>query len=212
MIMNSADSHTFLTILDCVLSLLALINPVSKIFIMSTIAEKSSFREVERISIRASLVAAIILLTFLFIGNPLLTHVFHVHIYSFKIAGGLVLAYRGFEALNKGLFFELKHTKKYEDFSIVPLASPMIAGPATITASVSFPAKYGMGITTLSIVVAVLINLLIMLTARHIHAHLKRHNVMGALIRITGLIVATIGIQMVLDGAGEYVATFSGSK
>lgn len=209
--MNIIAGQLFASTIDCMLSILALINPVSKIFIMSTIAEKSSFREVERISMRASLVAAIILMIFLFVGNPLLTHVFHVHIYSFKIAGGLVLAYRGFEALNKGIFFEIKHTKKLKDFSIVPLASPMIAGPATITASVSFPAKYGIGITTIAIVIAVLINLLIMLTARHIHTHLRRHNIMGALIRITGLIVATIGIQMVLDGAGEYVATLSGS-
>lgn len=191
--------------LDCVLALLALINPISKIFLLSVIAEKSSFREVERISIKSSLAAAIILLVFLFIGNPLLIHVFHVHIFSFKIAGGLVLAYRGFEALNKGLFFEMSYKKKLEDLSIVPLASPMIAGPAAITASVSFPAKYGMGITTLSIVIAIIINLLIMLTARFIHEHLKRHNIMGALIRITGLIVATIGIEMVLDGAGEFV-------
>ncbi len=198
-----------LTMLDCLLSFIALINPVSKIFIISTIAEKSSLRQVKRISIRASLVAAIILLVFLFIGNPLLIHVFHVQIYSFKIAGGMVLVYRGFEALNKGIFFELKHTRKYEDFSIVPLASPMIAGPATIAAAVSFPAKYGIGITTLSIVGAVLINLLIMLTARIIHTHLKRHNIIGALIRITGLFVTTIGIQMVLDGVGEYAATFS---
>ncbi|MCX7679774.1 MAG: MarC family protein [Spirochaetes bacterium] len=197
--------NSLLRILDCILALLALINPVSKIFIMSLIAEKSSFREVERISIRASLVAAIILLTFLFVGNPLLVHVFHVHIYSFKIAGGMVLVYRGFEALNKGLFFEYKYTRKLTDFSIVPLASPMIAGPATITASVSFPAKYGTAITMISIIVAIGINLLIMLSSRYIHAHLKRHNIMGALIRITGLIVATIGIQMVLDGVSEYL-------
>lgn len=172
---------------------------------MSIIAEKSSFREVERISIRASLVACSILLIFLFVGTPLLTYVFHVHIYSFKIAGGIILAYRGFEALNKGLFFEYKYTRKLEDFSIVPLASPMIAGPATITASVSFPAKYGIFITMISIIIAIGINLIIMLTSRYIHMHLKRHNIMGALIRITGLIVATIGIQMVLDGVSEYV-------
>ena len=46
-----------------------------------------------------------------------------------------------------------------------------------------------------------------MLSSRHINEHLKKHNIMGALIRITGIIVATIGIQMALDGFPEYIST-----
>lgn len=205
--MDTILSRTTLSALDCMLALTMLINPVSKIFIMSVIAEKSSFREVERIAMKASLAAAVILLAFTFAGSPLLTGVFHVNIYSFKIAGGLVLALRGFDALNRGIFYEMKYKEKLEDLSIVPLASPMIAGPATIAASISFPAKYGMAVTVGSICAAVVINLLFMLSARYITARMKRHNVMGALIRITGLIVATIGIQMALDGVSEFIAT-----
>jgi len=81
----------------------------------------------------------------------------------------------------------------------------MIAGPATITAAVSFPAKYGLSITALSIIAAVAVNLFIMLLSPGITGSLIRHNIMGALIRITGLIVATIGVQMILDGFGEYL-------
>lgn len=208
--MNETVVDHLLRTLDCVLALTALINPMSKIFIMSTIAEKSSFREVERIAVKASIVAIIILLLFTLVGNALLTGIFHVELYSLKIAGGLVLALRGFDALNKGLFFELKSNQRLEELSIVPLASPMIAGPATITASVSFPARYGMAITVIAIVLAVCINLLIMLTARFINTYLVRHNIMGALIRITGLIVAAIGIQMMLDGFADYTAVIFG--
>lgn len=57
----------------------------------------------------------------------------------------------------------------------------------------------------ISIVVSVLINLLIMLYAKVISAFLTRINFMEASIRITGLIVATIGIQMVLDGITDYI-------
>ena len=194
------------TLIKCSLALIALINPISKIFIISTLSEKYDERELRKVVFKASYVATIILLLFALIGNFLLQTVFQVHIYAFKLAGGIVLILRGFEALNKGLFFELKEGQQLEDISIVPLASPMIAGPATITAAVSFPAKYGMIYTLISIVIAILINLIVMYFSRLIGNVLIRNNIMGALIRITGLIVATIGIQMIFDGISEYVA------
>ncbi len=193
------------TSLDCTLALIALINPISKIFLITTLKENTDEAGLKHIIIRSSIIALLILLIFTFIGSFLLTRFFHIQIYSFKIAGGIVLVFRGFEALNKGLFFELNHKQKLEDLSIVPLASPMIAGPATITAAVSFPAKYGLFITALSITAAVTVNLLIMIVSPRITGLLTKHNILGALIRITGLIVATIGVQMILDGFGEYL-------
>lgn len=195
----------FYTSLDCTLALIALINPISKIFLITTLKEDTDAEGLKHIIIKSSLAALMILLTFTYMGNFLLIKFFHIEIYSFKIAGGIVLAIRGFEALSKGQFFELKQKQKLEDLSIVPLASPLIAGPATITAAVSFPAKYGLTVTSISIFAAITANLLIMLVSPKITGALIKHNIMGALIRITGLIVATLGIQMVLDGFGEYI-------
>lgn len=192
-------------IVDCILAFVALINPISKIFLLSTLSNKGGDTDLRRIAVKSSLVAAAILLSFVFVGNFILTDIFHIQLYSFKIAGGLVLLFRGFEALNKGLFFELSENQKLEEISIVPLASPMIAGPATIAASVSFPATYGIMITALSVLTAVAVNLAFMLTSKYINRFLDRHHIMGALIRITGLIVATIGVQMTLDGIGDYL-------
>ncbi len=195
------------SITDCTLALIALINPISKIFLISTLRESYSERDIMRLVIKSSVAATVILLTFIFLGNFLLSRFFHIQIYAFKMAGGVVLFMRGLDALNKGLFFELNHKQKLEDMSIVPLASPMIAGPATITAAVSFPAKYGIPVTSVSIILSVLANLIIMLLAPFITRHMIKQNIMGALIRITGLIVATIGVQMMLDGLREFIKT-----
>ncbi|PKL17590.1 MAG: MarC family protein [Spirochaetae bacterium HGW-Spirochaetae-5] len=199
-------SQYLYTVIDCTLLLIALINPISKIFLITTLKESTDESGLNNIIIRSSIIALIILLIFTFAGNFLLVNFFNIQIYSLKIAGGIVLVFRGFEALNKGVFFELSHNQKLEDLSIVPLASPMIAGPATITAAVSFPAKYGLTVTALSILAAVAVNLFIMLISPRIAGALSKHNIMGALIRITGLIVATIGVQMILDGLGEYIS------
>jgi len=190
---------------SCLFTLIALINPISKIFVVSTLSGDSSNNELRRICIKVSLVAVCILVLFALAGNFLLTVVFHVSLYAFQMVGGVVLFFKGVQALNKGLFFEIEGHQKLEDASIVPLASPMIAGPATIAAAVSFPSQYGMLMTLLSILGALSVNLLIMFYSRTISDYLKKYNLMGPLIRITGLVVATIGAQMFLDGLGVYV-------
>lgn len=196
---------SFKHLLNASLAMLILINPISKIFIISTFPEQKDKKELTRVLVHSTLIAMCILLLFALTGNTLLQKVFHVQIYAFMIAGGIVLMFRGFTALNKGLFFETDVNSRLEDISIVPLASPMIAGPATIAASVSFPASYSLKITLAGIIVALFINLGVMLVARSIGNVLKKFNLMGALIRITGLIVSTIGIQMILNGFIEFV-------
>ncbi len=205
--MNTGGSveTTIESILDCTLAMIALINPISKIFVLSTLSASVTDRELRHIALKSSAIAVVILLLFVLAGNVILTNFFHIQIYSFKIAGGIVLFFRGYEALSKGLFFEFRDGQNLDDMSVVPLASPLIAGPAAITASVSFPAKYGLLSTGISIMIAIAVNLIIMLGSKYINRFLEKHHIMSALIRITGLIVATIGVQMTLDGVAEYV-------
>jgi multiple antibiotic resistance protein len=190
---------------DCSLAWLALINPISKIFVVSTLSETSAEKDIRKACFKASVIAVVILLLFLWSGDILLRSIFHVQLYAFKIAGGLVLLFRGFDALSKGVFFEYNEKMRLADMSIVPLASPMIAGPAAISAALSFPVKYGTILTSAALVLSIVVNLTIMLNSRVISRFLTRINFMEASIRITGLIVATIGIQMVLDGVADYL-------
>ncbi|MDD5070668.1 MAG: MarC family protein [Candidatus Omnitrophica bacterium] len=191
--------------LSCFLALLALINPISKIFFLITLTKKGSGISLVKISIQATAIALFILLSFAVLGNFILNNIFHVDIYALKIVGGMVLLQRGFLALNKGVFFDIKSMKRLEEISIVPLSSPMIAGPATIAAAVSFHTQFGVGVTNFAIVAALLVNLLAMLLSRPINKILSRFHLVGALIRITGLIVSAIGAQMILGGIEEYI-------
>jgi multiple antibiotic resistance protein len=196
-------------ILGTTLYLLALVNPVSKIFLLSAFSKGMRDEELKRLCIFSSCVGLGILLTFAAAGSIILTHIFHMELHSFQIVGGVVLFTIGFNALTRGSFFELDEKQKLAEMSIVPLASPMIAGPATITAAVSFSAQYGLAITALAITLAVAGNFLIMLSSRMIGQWLTRYNLMGALIRITGLIVGTIAMQMVLDGLRGWLKSLS---
>ena len=63
-----------------------------------------------------------------------------------------------------------------------------------------------LGIATTAMLVAISVNHIVMLLSQSIGRLLGRFNIMSALIRITGLIVMTIGTQMALDGLSSWIA------
>ncbi|MEH3046384.1 MarC family protein [Sphingomonas adhaesiva] len=162
-------------------------------------------------AIRAVMVAAGILLTFAFIGEPLL-HGLGIELASFRIAGGIMLFVIALE-----MVFE-KRTQRREDraskispeeaddVSIFPMAMPMIAGPGSIATVMLLMAR-AHGITNSAVVMAALgANLLLMLVALLAAGPLMR--VLGAKIeavitRLLGVLLAALAVQFVIDGVVE---------
>lgn len=194
-------------LISATVALLALINPIHKILVISSLQDQYSHKDLKFLSTKSSFTALIILVSFLFLGHFIFTYVFHIELYAFRVTCGVVLFYNGITGLQKGSFLQLEQNMKLVDLSAVPVAIPMIAGPATITAAVTFPEHYGKLVTIIAIVIAIGINLLFMLNAIRIGRMLNRFNLMNALIRITGLIVATIGTQMIFTGISNYLST-----
>lgn len=187
------------------ITLLALINPVQKIFLINSLQERLTDRELRYISVKSSLTAFIILMLFLFLGNVIFTYVFRIQLYSFRVTCGMVLLYSGWVALQQGVLINIGKDVRIQDISSVPIAIPMIAGPGTITATVTFPAQYGALVTVLAVFAALVVNLIIMLYAKNIGRVMIKLNIMSPFIRIIGLIIATIGIQMIFDGGIEFL-------
>lgn len=186
---------------------LALVNPASKVFILSSMEPPYSRRELLAVSAKATSVALLILLVLSAIGHVLLQGVFRVEIYSLQVAGGVVLFIIGLTAVRKGRFYEQDFHGSKADISIVPLGAPLIAGPGTITAAISFASTYGIKLTALSLTVALVINFLVMLLSLWIGKILERFHAFGPLIRITGLIVTAVAVQMALTGISQWLAS-----
>jgi len=184
---------------------IVLLNPVSKIIVLSSLGVTNNFNELKNISLKATITAMIILFLFSFAGTFILKKIFRIEIYSLQIVGGIVLFLIGLRALQKGEFFELDIHQKIKDIAVVPIASPMIAGPATITASISQSAIYGPFITYISIFSALSVNFVLMILAGEINAFLKKYNLLGPLVRITGLFIASIGVNMALTGLKTFL-------
>jgi multiple antibiotic resistance protein len=184
---------------------LALINPASKIFLLSTMEPPYSWKELWSVALRSTLIALLILGLLTSIGQFLFATVFHVEIYSLNVAGGIILFIVGLTAVRKGRFYEDTAMRSVPEISVVPLAAPLIAGPGTITAGIYFSSKHGIPLTLVCISLALFINFLIMLTSLHIGHALERINATGPLIRITGLIVTAVAAQMIFSGCADWI-------
>ncbi len=153
------------TLLSSFVAFIALVNPVQKIFVIHSLQRQFDGKTTRFISVKSTLTALIILVAFLAAGHVIFNYVFHIELYAFQMTCGIVLFYNGLTGLQRGVFFKMDKNISAKDLT-VPIAIPMIAGPATITAAVTFPADYGNGVTVIAIVAALAVNLVFMLAAK----------------------------------------------
>lgn len=100
---------------------------------------------------KATIVAAAIMVAFLFLGKSIL-NVIGIDVSSFAIAGSLIIF---FIALEMILGIRIYKDTESNTASIVPLAFPLIAGAGTLTSILSLRAEYD----TINIIVAIVINM-----------------------------------------------------
>ena len=141
-------NFSILEITSAFMVLFAIIDILGSIPLILNIKKKTNVVH----AFRASSIAFLILLAFLFSGEAILK-LFNVDIQSFAIAGALVIFIFAIEMI---LDVEIMHNKGPEgSSSIVPLAFPLIAGPGSFTTLLSLRAEYSVE----NIIIALVLNL-----------------------------------------------------
>ena len=121
-------------ILTCSMVLFAVIDIVGSIPIIVSLKQKFGKIEAEK----ASLVAGLLMIVFLFIGNKILKFI-GVDVNSFAIAGAFVIFIIALEMI---LGIQIQRHSEAKAASIVPIAFPLIAGAGTLTTTLSLKAEY----------------------------------------------------------------------
>ncbi len=165
--------------------------PIFLSFIKSTPKKKRAYMVKETIA-----VAGIVLLLFLFFGKSLLEF-FTIDIFSFKIAGGIILLIFGLK-LVLGLNILEERTKKYTS-AVIPLATPLITGPGTITTIIILVSQYGLLITFIASVLNLLVTYLFLARVEKLHSILGRQG-SEALSKIMGLLLTAIAVGFIKQG------------
>jgi multiple antibiotic resistance protein len=137
-------------------------------------------------------------LVFLVAGNWLL-YVLGVGVPDFLVAGGLVLLVLAITDLVSGGFHEARGMASRRDFGVVPIGTPLLAGPATLTTLLVQLDRYG----ALATVVALLVCLLIAWSLFRRAGDLTRlfgRNGLRAASKVVSLLLAAIAIKYIREG------------
>ena len=146
---------------------------------------------------KTTIVAYIIMLLFLFIGEPLLG-IFGVDISSFAIAGSIILLLMGLEMV---LGIQLFKHDTGGSGAIVPIAFPLIAGAGSITTLLSLRAEYH----SVNILVALSLNMIIVYLVLWLTTFFERilgPNGLHILRKFFGIILLAISIKLFLSNTG----------
>lgn len=153
---------------------------------------------------RECLIAYGLLLAFMFGGQSFLA-LMHLSQTSLSIAGGVIL----FMIAIRMVFAKLDGTfgdKPGGEPFIVPLATPLIAGPSALATVMLMASRDPgqVGMWAAAITVTMLITTVVLLAGMKLHRWLGEH-AMHAIERLMGLILTAIAVEMLLAGIREFV-------
>jgi len=183
----------FVDVITVFMVLFAVIDITGSIPIIIDIKRKTGHIDAER----ATLVSSMLMLLFLFAGEPFL-NLFGVDVSSFAIAGSIVLLLIGFEMVLGVEFFKYESIKQS---SIVPLAFPLIAGAGTMTTILSLKAVYSLWTILIALVLNMIIVYAVLKATRMVEKFLGATGIL-VLKKIFGIILLAIAIKLFLTTTG----------
>jgi multiple antibiotic resistance protein len=146
---------------------------------------------------KATLVAYVILLLFLFIGEPFLK-LFGVDIRAFAIAGSFVLLFLGLEMVLGIEFFKFESIK---NTSIFPLAFPLIAGAGSMTTIISLKAAYDLWTIFFALTLNMIPVFFVLRATRYVEKLLGQTGIL-IMTKVFGIILLAIAIRLFLSNTG----------
>jgi len=186
------------------ITLILVMDPLGNIPIFLSLLNKYPLSRQRKIIIRESLIAFLILVTFLFFGNHIL-NALQISMPALSMAGGIILFLIALK-----MIFPVKG--EYESFEeegeplLVPLAIPLTAGPSALAMVMLFStqAPDRMGTWLLAVVIATLLFILIMMSAPYLMKFLGVRG-LKAMERLMGMILTIVAIQMFLTGINQFL-------
>jgi len=169
--------------------LFAVIDIVGNIPIIIDLRKKAGHIQSEK----ASIIAGLIMIVFLFVGNSILKLV-GIDVHSFAVAGAFILL---FIALEMILGITLYKQEDDSDLSatVFPLAFPLIAGPGSLTTLLSLKSEFH----TENIIIAVIVNVLFIYIVLKTSSKIERiigPNGIKITRKIFGVILLAIAVKL----------------
>jgi multiple antibiotic resistance protein len=189
--------------------LFPIVSPISVIPVFIGLTAGRAMPDRMRIALKSALFVFVILLVFLFAGEPLL-HYFGISVEALQIAGGIIVGLTGLRMVLEDVAPEQAEAEaKGGDASFSPLAMPLLAGPGALGVLMGLEARRNSDAALPGFIVGILLIALAVYVCLVLGSQIVR--VIGAagvdaINRIFGLLVMAIGVEMVVHGINQHEA------
>ena len=179
----------FKEILTAFMVLFAVIDIVGNIPIIIDLRNKSGHIQSER----ASVIAGVIMIIFLFLGDSILKLI-GIDVHSFAIAGAFILFFIALEMI-LGITLYKQEEGTNVNASVFPIAFPLIAGPGSLTTLLSLKSEFH----TENIIIAVIVNVFVIFLVLKTSSRIERfigQNGINIIRKIFGVVLLAIAVKL----------------
>ncbi len=179
----------------------AIMNPLANTSIFIALTSGMDLSEKRKVAVKSTFAAFVIVSLFVILGKYIFD-VFGITIPAFKITGGILLFYVGFEMLmsTKSKIHSVGSNDPNSDITISPLAIPILAGPGTIVTAMNNVNNTDFIHIGLVIAIFGIMILLTYIAFKYSDIIVKRigTNMIKVIGKIMGLILSIMGTDMVI--------------
>jgi len=176
-------------ILTAFMVLFAVIDIVGNIPIIIDLRKKAGHIQSEK----ASIIAGVIMIIFLFLGDSILKLI-GIDVHSFAVAGAFILFFIALEMI-LGITLYKQEEGTNMNASVFPLAFPLIAGPGSLTTLLSLKSEFH----TANIIIAVIVNVIVIFIVLKTSSRIERfigQNGINIIRKIFGVVLLAIAVKL----------------
>ena len=179
----------FKEIATATMVLFAVIDIIGSIPLIISLREKAGKIK----SARASVIAAVVMVVFLFLGEEILKLI-GINVNEFAVAGSFILFFLALEMiLNIVIFKENKDNTS--SATVFPIAFPIVAGPGCLTTLLTLRAEYEMSNIIVAILVNIIVVFIILKTSNKLQKILGKNGI-AIIQKIFGVVLLAIAVKL----------------
>ncbi len=197
-------------ILKALIAIVVLINPLEGIPLF--LARTNGMSTAQRVAVaRKASLTVLVLLLLAMAGGKAILYLFGIEIATFTIAGGVIILIIALKMVLDPVKDDDGSAPSPGDVGIVPLGTPLLAGPGPISSVIVFSSK-GIGYPASMMASDATLLVIIVVASAITYGSLRMALPVGKLLgptginvltRLAGILVSAIALQMILSGLAE---------
>lgn len=176
--------------------LFAVIDIIGNIPIIIDLRKKAGHIQSEK----ASIIAGIIMIVFLFIGKNILSLI-GIDVNSFAVAGAFILFFIALEMI-LGITLYKQDENTALTTSVFPLAFPLIAGPGSLTTLLSLRAEFRIENIIIAVVINVVLIFIVLKTSARIERFIGKNGI-NIIRKVFGVVLLAIAVKLFTSNIKE---------